>query len=203
MDLVTQQRISGRIWGSTICWGKRLHNDRILRRTKLRDPTYLSWYIIVKVSGVLRAAEIGSKWRRVTMNVRPINPAKERVYLQNYVEGSKNRSYPHEHDVTLINSTPSTEWVVPDGVMKALRLACTIIEFGRTTELEACEPKRSSGSHSSCCIRSTASCDTRGSVGKRKVCFQFKILCRVRWRYGTDAKCQNYTQNARVVLRNC
>jgi hypothetical protein len=32
--------------------------------------------------------------------------------------------------LTLIGSAPSTLRVAPEGVMKALRLACTIIEFG-------------------------------------------------------------------------
>src|SRR5258708_37325059 len=77
---------------------------------------------------------------------------------------------------TLIISAPFPPQLAPKGVMKALRLACTIIEFVRTTELEACEPNRYSGSQSSCCIRSTVACDTRGSARKRKDCFQFKIF---------------------------
>ena len=39
--------------------------------------------------------------------------------------------------LTLVNSAPSTLRVAPEGVTKALRLACTIIEFGRVTEVEA------------------------------------------------------------------
>jgi hypothetical protein len=163
-------------------------NDRILP-DEVGDSTYLSWYIIVKVPGVLRVAEIGTKWCRVAMNIRPIDPIKKSVCLPNYVK--RNLVCLHQHDVTLITSAPSKVRVAPDGVMKALRLACTIIEFGRTTELEVCELKRSSGSQSSCCIRSTASCDTRGNDEKRKVCFQFRIFCRVRWRYEADARGQN------------
>jgi hypothetical protein len=114
------------------------------------------------------------------------NRSRERMHVSAklcYVK-TWGKSHASEHDVTLITSAPSTVRVAPDGVMKPLRLACTIIEFGRTTELEVCEPNRSSGSQSSCCMRSTASCDARGNDGKRKVCFQFKIFCLVRWRYG-------------------
>jgi hypothetical protein len=200
MDLITQQWISRRVWRSAICWGKWLHKGSDPLPDEVGDSTYLSWYVIVKVPGVLRVAEIGTKWCRVTVNIRPINPTKESMCLPNYVK--RNLGCLHQHDVTLITSTPSKVRVAPDGV-KALRLACTIIEFGRTTELEVCEPKRSSGSQSSCCIRSTASCDTRGNEGKRKDCFQFRIFCRVRWRYEADTRGQNYIQNARGFSQNC
>jgi hypothetical protein len=130
------------------------------------------------------------------------NRSRERMHVSAklcYVKRSRTHSHVSEHDVTLITSAPSTVRVAPDGVMKPLRLACTIIEFGRTTELEVCEPKRSSGSQSSCCIRSTASCDTRGNDGKRKVCFQFKIFCRVRWRYGAGAEVRTTSKSKKRV----
>jgi len=53
------------------------------------------------------------------------------------------------------------------------------MEFGRETEDDVCEPSRSSGSHKSCCIRLTPSCETRGREGNLSDCFQFKIFCRV------------------------
>jgi hypothetical protein len=36
MDLITQQWISGSVWGCTICWGKWLQNDRIPDRKKMK-----------------------------------------------------------------------------------------------------------------------------------------------------------------------
>jgi len=67
--------------------------------------------------------------------------------------------------------------------MKALRLAWTIIESGRETEEVACEPRRSSGSHNSCCMRFTPSYVTRGFEGNLRDCFQLRIFCRVTWRW--------------------
>ena len=61
--------------------------------------------------------------------------------------------------------------------MKPLRRACMIMEFGLLTEDEACDPRRSSGSHRSCSIKFTPSCETLGREGKRSDCFQFKIFC--------------------------
>lgn len=58
---------------------------------------------------------------------------------------------------TLIRCAPSTLPMVPCGVMKPLRLACTIMELGLLTEDDACDPRRSSGSQRSCSIRLTAS----------------------------------------------
>jgi hypothetical protein len=186
MDLVTQQWISSSIWSSTIGWSKRLHNDRIAVGRKRKHRTHLSWNVIVKVPRVLGIMEFGTEWSRITMNIRPVNPTKERVCLQSCVKTIRYNEPPPPQffraRLALITSAPSPTRVAPEGVMRALRLACTIMEFGRTTELEACEPKRSSDSHSNCCIRSMASCDTRGSAGKRKDCFQFKIFCRVTWR---------------------
>ena len=151
---------------------------------KRKTSTYLGWNIVLKVPSVLRITEFGTEWGRVTMDVGPVDPTKEGVCLQNCVRRVRNKVEPpfFQARLTLITSAPSPPRVAPEDVTRALRLACTIMEFGRTTELEACEPKRSSGSQSSCCIRSTASCDTRGSAGKRKDCFQFKIFCRVTWR---------------------
>jgi hypothetical protein len=48
-------------------------------------------------------------------------------------EGSKGNP---QARLALISSAPSTLRVAPEGVMRALRLACTIIEFGRVTEVE-------------------------------------------------------------------
>jgi hypothetical protein len=186
MDLVTQQWISSSIWSNTIGWSKRLHSDRIAVGRKRKHRTHLSWNVIVKVPRVLGIMEFGTEWSRITMNIRPVNPTKERVCLQSCVKTIRYNEPPPPQffraRLALITSAPSPTRVAPEGVMRALRLACTIMEFGRTTELEACEPKRSSDSHSNCCIRSMASCDTRGSAGKRKDCFQFKIFCRVTWR---------------------
>jgi hypothetical protein len=44
---------------------------------KSRKLTYLGWYIVVKVPGVLRIVEFGSKRRGITMNMGPVNSTKE------------------------------------------------------------------------------------------------------------------------------
>jgi len=165
--------------------GYTIHHDRIsIGRKKEKNSTHLGWNIILKVPSVLGITEFRTEWGRVTVNVGPVDPTKEGVCLQICVRrvGNKDEAPFFRARLALINSAPSPPRVAPEDVMRALRLACMIMEFGRTTELEACEPKRSSGSQSSCCIRSTASCDTRGSAGTRKDCFQFKIFCRVTWR---------------------
>ena len=150
-------------------------------KKRKKNSTHLGWNVVLKVSSVFGIAEFRTEWGRVTMNAGPVDPTKEGVCLQNCVRRVRNKDEPpfFRARLALITSAPSPPRVAPEDVTRALRLACTIMEFGRTTELEACEPKRSSGSQSSCCIRSTASCDTQGSAGKRKDCFQFKIFCRV------------------------
>jgi hypothetical protein len=91
--------------------------------------------------------------------------------------------------ITLINSAPSI-LPAPPGItdvgINALRLACTIIESGRDTEAVDCEPKRSSGSQRSCCMRFTPSWDTRGCEGNRRDCLQFRIFCLVTWRWARN-----------------
>jgi hypothetical protein len=79
---------------------------------------------------------------------------------------------------TLIRSAPS---LLPLFVAaaKPLRRALIIAELGRTVDEDACEPRRSSGSQSSCCMRSMPSRETAGLPGKRRDCFQFRIFCLV------------------------
>ena len=154
--------------------GYRMIESRPGRRLTI---TYLGWYVVVKMPRVLGIVEFGTKRRGIMMNMGPVNSTKECMCLEICVRRTRNQN--ESPQLALITSAPSPPPVTPEGVVKALRLACTIIEFGRATELEVCEPKRSSGSQRSCCIRSTASCDTCGSAGKRRDCFQFKIFCRV------------------------
>lgn len=179
MDLVTQQRISGSIWGSTIGRSKWLQNDRIPIGRNAKKLTYLGWNIVLKMPGVLRMVEFGTKWRRVAMDIGPVDLKEERMSLHNCVKRIRNLERSPRTRLTLIKAAPSSLRVAPESLVKALCLACTIIELGRATELGVCEPKRFSGSQSNCSIRSTASCDMCGSAGKRKDCFQFKIFCRV------------------------
>jgi len=49
------------------------------REMEWKNVTYLSWYVILKVSGVLRIAEFRAKWGRISVNVGPVNPTKERM----------------------------------------------------------------------------------------------------------------------------
>ena len=153
--------------------GYRMIESRSGRRLTI---TYLGWYVVVKMPRVLGVVEFGTKRCGIMMNMGPVNSTKECMCLEICVR-IRNQKGPQQ--LALITSAPSPPPVAPESVVKVLRLACTIIEFGRETELEVCEPKRSSGSQRSCCIRSTASCDTCGSAGKRRDCFQFKIFCRV------------------------
>lgn len=86
--------------------------------------------------------------------------------------------------LTLISSAPSTLPVDElTGSTNPLRLAWTTIELGLETDEDACDPSRSSGSHNNCCMRLIPSWDTRGRDGNLRDCFQFKIFCRVTWRW--------------------
>jgi hypothetical protein len=77
MDLITQQWISGSVRRCTVGWGKRLTNMIESPSGKLRNLSYLGWYIVVKMPGVLRIVEFGSKWRGITINMGPVNSTKE------------------------------------------------------------------------------------------------------------------------------
>ncbi len=55
---------------SRISW---LYNDRIPARNEMRVPTYLGWYVVVKVPGVLRIVKFWTEQRGITINVGPIN----------------------------------------------------------------------------------------------------------------------------------
>jgi hypothetical protein len=64
---------------------------------RLRNITYLGWYIVVKMPGILRIVEFGTKWRGIMMNMGPVDSTKEWMYLEICVSWIKNQKDP-QHD---------------------------------------------------------------------------------------------------------
>ena len=152
---------------------------------------HLRGNVVVKVARILGMTEFGTVWRGVPVNIFPVNAAEPGMRLHSIVIIRHPPSGPSRTwRYTLIRCAPSTLPAAPVIEMKPLLLACTIIEFGLLTDDDACEPRRSSGSHRSCSIRLTPSWETRGREGKRRDCFQFRIFCRVTCRWKTASVCQ-------------
>ena len=133
------------------------------------------------MSSVSWVPQIRPEWRSGAMDVRPVNTPEPWVSLDSEYEGQWNTSSIHDPRInTLICSAPSTLGpVVKAADPYPLILACVTIEFGRDTDEDDWDPRRSSGSQRSCCMRFTPSCDTWGVAGKRSDLRQFRIICRV------------------------
>ena len=77
MNLVSQERISGRVRSCTVgrCEGLGMRQAIRLERSsnKPSSGTHLWWYIVVEVAGILRATEVWPVRGRVPVYVLPIN----------------------------------------------------------------------------------------------------------------------------------
>jgi len=60
----------------------------------MRVLTYLGWYVVVKVPGVLRIVKFWTEWRGITINVGPINSTEERMCLKIYVRRIRKQKRP-------------------------------------------------------------------------------------------------------------
>lgn len=96
---------------------------------------HLGWDVVVEVLGVFRIAQFRAVRGGVPMDVLPVDAAEPRMGLQRAEVSNYATAGPL--DRTLIRCAPSTLPVAPCGVMKPLRLACTIMEFGLLTDDDA------------------------------------------------------------------